>query len=162
MFTEDWFHEKLRGDGLILRMKISASSVEAKAYSCYYDDAAPVGTQLTYRHDDSHDNGASSVDWMDLSLHPVAKWVEIVKREYTGWPYGWQSAEEIVCTATHLGSSRRISTANPQALVHLARFQAAVLLTQPEGFWGVSAGIISRRLEGVVKAGVRDWRRLID
>jgi hypothetical protein len=167
LIDTSWFLDELRGDGLIVRMHIDlrrgrAPSTEIRAYSYWHDDMAYNGFEAVYRHSESSKTGISVPEWSWFPS-PCDGWGEYIADQAKSWSALWQESSVVVCTIGPVKRNpRRLPTGHPLALTHLARFQAAVTLTHPDGLgWGVSADIVSRRLEGIVRSNLKDWRKLI-
>jgi hypothetical protein len=167
MLDTKWFMERLRGDGLVVRLHINTSGretyTEAHAYSYWVDDMAYNGFEVVYTHHLDRHHGMRPLQWIALPADPN-RWDELWLKAAEDWPRHWDARDDVVCTiGAQPKRANRIPPSHPVVLTHLARFQAATASAHPQDGmgWGISADIATRRLEGLVQQALRDWARLV-
>lgn len=168
MIDSKWMLSAMMGDALVLRLHITpgrAPKTVAQAFSYWNDDMAYNGFYITYNHDESSDIGLRPLDCRWLPRDPNA-WHEHIQTVAESWPVLWHDLEQTVCTiGTKAKNTKKLPPTHPQILTHLARFQAAAALTDASKFesgWGsINLSIVARRLEGLIRLSVKEWRQMV-
>jgi hypothetical protein len=134
----------------------------------------PNGAKVIYRYNRLNDDGVvEETGPLPLEAQPldpdINRWQAQLAKESESWPTPWQASLETACSiGTRLENTRSIPETHPQAIAHLARFHGQTCATDYRkfdglsGHWGVTLGIIKKRLDGVVSNTERFWHNAVD
>jgi hypothetical protein len=164
MVDVGWLISRIGAERLVLRMHVDISSPRARtvveAFTCSYDDMQPEGFHAVYRHDEFNATGGLSMTWDWLPVW-TGEWPEDLKHKTAEWPPLWEEPEDVICTrGPTCSTASKLIAGHPLVLTHLARMQTAAPLMRPDG-WSASADDLARRLEGLLRAHLKEWGKLI-
>ncbi len=174
MVDTNWLLNAMSRQQLVVRLHITPGAVtraEAHAFGYWMDDMAFNGYHLLYRYTTDHDRGIKPLEARALSGFQ-GEWPQYFEAEAEFWPAPWHLSEQIVCSiGTGKGNTRQLKVTEPQALIHLARFQGLVTATDPSvnpklfvgiaPFWSLSLSDAAHSLDGIVNQADKKWREMI-